>query len=170
MAEIFTKDDILVYGNYGLCRMVGIKNTSFVSGVPKQDYYTLVPLSNGASTYYVPVENEKAVSKLRFPLSEEQIKTMLTESKGRDIQWIENRQLRSDTFGEILRKGVSSELVALVSCFRFREETLSQQGKSISTTDEIIFNSARELLFEEISYGLGIEKDKAEEYIAAFLS
>ncbi len=170
MAEKFRENDILVYGSYGLCRMVGIKNTSFIYGVPQQDYYTLVPLSNASSTYYVPVENEKAVSKLRFPLSEEQIKDMLAESKETDIQWIENRQLRSDTFGGILNKGVSPELVALVSCFRFREETLSQQGKSISTTDEMIFNSARELLFEEISYGLGIEKDKAEEYIAAFLS
>lgn len=170
MAEKFTKGDILVYGNYGLCRMEGIKNTSFVSGVPKQDYYTLTPLSKSASTYYVPVGNEKAVSKLRFPLSEEQIKGILEESKKADIHWIENRQLRSDTFSGILQRGVSPELVALVTCFHFREEALSEQGKTISTTDEMIFTSARELLFEEISYGLGIEKDKAEEYIAAFLS
>lgn len=170
MKEVFTKNDILVYDNYGLCRMEGIRNTNFLSGMPKQDYYILVPLANSASTYYVPVKNEKAVSKLRHPLSEAQIKNMLTESRDINISWIENRQLRSEAFSHILNKGVCPELVALISCFHFRAEALSSRGKSISTTDEILFNSARELLFEEISYVLGIEKDKVEEYIAAFLS
>lgn len=69
MAEKFAKNNIPVYGNYGLCRMKGIKITNFVSGTPKQDCYILVPPANSTSAYYVPVGNEKAVSKLRRPLS-----------------------------------------------------------------------------------------------------
>lgn len=168
MAEKFNKGDTLVYDTYGLCQIREIKNISFSKLEAKQDYYVLTPLTNTASTYYVPVNNEKASAKLRLPLTKEQIDCMLSQAKDENCKWIDNRQLRSDSFHGILRKGISSELVSLIHCIYLRKDALSKQGKSLSATDESIFASAEKLLNEELSFALNIESDKVSGYISEF--
>lgn len=168
MAESFKKGDILVYDTYGLCKVKEIKGISFSKLEPKQDYYVLMPLSNALSTYYVPVNNEKASSKLRLPLTKEQIQDMLSQVTDESCKWIDNRQVRSDSFHGILKRGISSELISLIHCIYLRKESLSKQGKSLSATDESIFSSAEKLLNEELSFALNIESEKVSDYISSY--
>lgn len=168
MSEKYSKGDTLVYDTYGLCFVKDIKNISFSKLEEKQDYYVLTPLANSISTYYVPVNNEKAASKLRLPLTKEQVDGMLSQVQTESFSWIDNRQLRSDSFQGILRRGISSELISLIHCIYLRKEELTKQGKHLSATDENIFSCAEKLLNEELSFALGIEKEKVSEYISAY--
>lgn len=166
---MFKKEDIIVYGTYGLCAVEDIRNMSFSKIQMSENYYVLKPLKNANSTYYVPVNNEKAVSKLRLPMTKEQIENMLCSAFEKEYEWKENRQLRDDFFNSVLEKGVSAELVSLINCIYMRKETLAQKGKNISATDKNIFSVAEKMLNEELSYVLGTEEEKVSEYIKDFL-
>ena len=166
--EMYRADDVVVYDVYGLCRVKEIKKLTFVRSEPKEDYYVLVPLTGAASQYYVPVGNEKAVSKLRRPFSKEKLDEILSQVKDEDYQWIENRQLRNETFQTILGRGVTAELISLVKCIYCRKEALAQRKKRLSASDESVFTAAEKLLNEEFSYALGIEKEKVSEYIGRY--
>lgn len=168
MTEKYNKGDTVVYDTYGLCSVEDIRNISFSKLEQPQDYYVLSPLANSISTYYVPINNEKAASKLRLPLTKEQVDGMLSQVQTENCSWIDNRQLRSDSFQGILRRGISSELISLIHCIYLRKEVLTKQGKHLSATDENIFSSAEKLLNEELSFALGIEKEKVSEYISAY--
>ena len=164
----FRTGDILVYDVNGLCIVTDIKMMSFVKGEPKQEYYVLKPVVSTTSQFYVPVENERALAKLRRPFTKEELDTVLSQVKDGEYQWIENRQLRSETFHSVLDRGVTPDLVALIKCLYCRKESLKQKGKSLSATDESIFSAAEKLLNEEFAFVLGIEKEKVSEYISAY--
>ncbi len=166
----FNAGEILVYRVYGLCKVKEIKEMTFSKNEAPQEYYVLVPVSGMPSLYYVPVGNEKAASRLRRPLTAEELDTVLSRVRDEKCQWIENRQLRSEFFNSVLSRGVTSELLSLIRCIYCRKSELSEKGKRLSTTDENIFSSAEKLLFEEIAFVLGIEKEKVSDYLGSYFS
>ncbi|MBQ7118163.1 MAG: CarD family transcriptional regulator [Clostridia bacterium] len=166
--ERFSVGETLVYDIHGLCRVREIKGMSFIKTEPKRDYYVLEPITGATSLYYVPVENERAVSKLRRPLTKDELDEVLSEVKDEDYRWIENRQLRSEVFHSVLAGGITPELISLIRCIYCRKEELSERGKRLSATDEGIFSAAEKLLNEEFAFVLGIEKEKVSEYISSY--
>ena len=159
----------LVYDTYGICKLTETENISFSKGTPKKPYYILSPLNSPSSTYYVPVGNEAAQKKLRLPLTEKEIRSLLEKSLDCHINWIENRQERNDTFGRILSLGITTELIALIVCLFERKTELSEKGKKLSSTDEGFFISAEKLIKEEFAFSLGISPEGVTEYIHAFM-
>lgn len=164
----FSQGETLVYDVHGLCRVREIRRMSFVKSEPLQCYYVLSPLSNSSSVYYVPADNEKALSKLRRPLTKQEIEQILSQAKDESCEWIENRQLRTDAFHAVLRRGVTPELVSLIKCIYTRKLYLSEKGKKLSVTDEGVFAAAEKLLNEELAFVLGIKEDEVSGYIGSF--
>lgn len=166
--ERFTIGDILVYDIYGLCRVKEIRNMSFDKNVPGEEYYVLSPVSAAASVYYIPVGNERAVSKLRRPLVRQELEMILSQAKDNDFRWIENRQLRGEVFNSALSKGVTPELISIMRCLWCRKQTLLQKGKRLSTADESFFSAAGRLMTEEIAFVFQIEKEGVMNYISSY--
>lgn len=164
----FNEGESVVYDTYGICTVERIEKKSFASGMPLQEYYVLSVMGSPNSTYYVPLNSEKLCSKIRYPLSVQEIHTLLEHSAEIPCEWIENRQMRTDTFREIMQKGVSAELVALIRCM-YEKKCLNQNcGKKLSATDETLFNSAQKLLAQEFAFSLGIEENQVNDYIVNF--
>lgn len=168
--ERLSAGEIIVYDVYGLCRIKEIKSMSFMKSEPERDYYVLEPLEKGNSLYYIPVESESALAKLRRTLTKKELDEILSQAKGTDFQWIENRQLRSDAFRSILYGGITPELVSLIKCIYCRKKTLSEKGKKLSASDENVFSCAEKLLNEEFAYVLGIKKEQVSDYISSYFS
>ncbi len=166
----FNKDEVLVYDIFGLCMVKEIKSMSFIKTEPKQDYYVLSPLSGSSTVYYVPVNSEKALTKLRRPLTKAELDNLLSESAEKELEWIENRQLRSESFRNVFEKGITPELVSLIKCIYSHKTVLSERGKKLSANDETVFSGAERLLNEEFAFVLGIEKDQVREYIGRYFS
>ena len=162
------KDDIVIYGNFGLCRIKNITFTSFSHDMPKESYLVLSSVSNPKSTFYVPERN--APTQLRRPLDKEEILRLLEEAKSADITWTDNRQARSDEFRAILSKGVSPQLVSLLNCLYCRREELQERNKTLCSTDEAVFSSAEKLLNEELAYSLKINKSEVNSFINSFFN
>lgn len=107
--EMYRADDVVVYDVYGLCRVKEIKKLSFVRSETKEVYYVLVPLTGAASQYYVPVGNEKAVSKLRRPFSKEKPDEILSQVKDENV-FTAAKKLLNEEFSYAL--GIEKEKVS----------------------------------------------------------
>lgn len=53
--------ELFVYGSRGACKIIDIKNEKF--GNSEKTYYILMPFFDSKETIFVPVDNEKLVSK-----------------------------------------------------------------------------------------------------------
>ncbi len=155
----------VVYDVYGVCCVKEIKSMSFVAGKKEEQYYVLTPVNGSTSTYYVPATNEKALSKLRYPLTVQQINDILDESRECSFLWTENRQRRTEEYRNILDGGISPRLIALIRCLYEKKEELSEKGKSLAATEEVTLSGAEKLLGEEFAYTLNIEKSQVSGYI-----
>lgn len=166
MKEIYPEGTFLVYDTYGICEIKSVKKMAFTKSAPFKTYYVLSPLNSPSSTFYVPVDNEELCSsKLRAPMSEQEIKKLLDKSKDVSVDWIDNRQNRNENFHRILDGGITAELLALIRCLYSRKKKLSADGKKLSGTDEGFFSSAEKLVREEFAFSLGIDSDKVTDYI-----
>lgn len=165
MENQFKAGDYIVYDTYGICEITEVKKMTLISSTPFQAYYVLRPLSAGHSTYYVPCENEALCNKMRLPMDKEKINELLAESVLSSVKWIENRQLRSEKAREIIRNGVTPDLIALIRCLYERKLSLKESGKALSATDESLLSSCEKLVNEELSFSLNIPVGEVAGYI-----
>lgn len=168
MAEVFEIGSAVVYDVYGVCKVNEVKMMSFSRERKMEKYYVLSPLNSSVSTYYVPVNSEMTSKKLRAPLTKEQIHGILSQARDCDYSWIDNRQLRSDSYHRILREGICPDLVALIRCLFERKAELTQKGKSLAATDEGVLSSAEKLINEEFAFSLGIKNEEVSNYIQKY--
>ncbi len=169
MSEKYNVGDYVVYDVYGICRISKIEKLTFIKNKPKRDYYVLSPLNADSSTYYVPVSGDAAGDKIRLPMTEDEIRQLLTTAKNTVITWIEKRQERNDSYNRILLSGITPELVSLIGCLYNKKQQLSSVGKKLSSTDESTFFEAEKMVKEEFAFSLNIPTDKVSEYIHTFM-
>ena len=68
---MFKVDDIVTYGINGVCKVAAIEEKNLMG--MKKDYLVLKPLNGDKSTFYVPVDSENLLSKMKKLLSEDEI-------------------------------------------------------------------------------------------------
>ncbi len=159
----FKKDDFVVYGKNGVCLVEDIKTMNFAG--ENGSYYILKPKSSGSSTVYVPVSNEKLVSKMRSVMTKKQIDTMLRSANEDEIIWNDIKTERLEEFNEIITSGNSRRLLLLVMCIYKKKQEKEAENKHISSTDESIMRTAEELIEEEFAFALKCSGDKVVDYI-----
>ena len=72
---MFQVNDMVLYGTNGVCKVVDIDERD--CGGRMVEYYILKPIYAANSTIFVPVNNEKLTSKMRYVLTKEEIDTKL---------------------------------------------------------------------------------------------
>ncbi|MBQ4091986.1 MAG: CarD family transcriptional regulator, partial [Firmicutes bacterium] len=68
-------DDVVVYGLHGVCRITEIEEKEFAG--ESHLYYTMHPIFDNRSIFFVPVDNEKSKKKVRTLLSSDEIKELI---------------------------------------------------------------------------------------------
>lgn len=164
----YKNNDVVVYGNYGICKIKETRFTSFSPDRPKEEYFVLSSRDNKNSTYYVPVSSADSI--LRYPMTKSEIEELLDKSRNTYIELPENRQHRSDLFHKILLKGVSEELIASLGCLYNKRIESEEKNKKLSSTDEMIFSQAEKLLHSEFAYSLNLSADKVITFISDYLN
>ena len=71
------KNDIVLYGNQGVCKVFDIVKKEMANEV--NEYYVLKPVNDVHSTVYVPTQNEKLTSKMKKVLSVEEIYDLIND-------------------------------------------------------------------------------------------
>ena len=165
----FVIGELVSYGTNGICTIEKIEMMSMVSDEPEMPYYVLKPEGNSASTVYVPLHNEKLVSRMRKLLTAEEINQMLEATTREHIDWNNDRRYRNDSFHRILSNGVSKEMLMMIQCIEKRKEELINEGKKLPATDTTTLKQAEKLVSEEFSRVLGLDINQIESYVMSVL-
>ena len=155
----------VVYGTNGICIVDSIELMSFTSDAPKEMYYVLRQHKHSETCFFVPLKNEALLSKLREPMTREDIEDILMGLSDDDVKWVTDRRARGDYFKSILNEGVSGHLLNMIRCIYEKKRELARQGKKLSVTDTTTLRSAEKLVEEEFAWALGLDPQEVPAFI-----
>ena len=153
------------YGINGMCNIEDIRPMQLSQSVEKMMYYILRPESNPKSTIFVPVNNQKLVSKMRELMTKDEINAMLVRMKDRTLEWEKDVRFRTESFHEILNNGVNQDLILMIRCLHRKRQELVQLGKKLPARDSNTLKTAERLVEEEFAHVLHIKCEEVSDYI-----
>lgn len=158
----FNIGEHVLYGKTGVCLIDDIKKCDFL----KKDilYYILKPVASKGSTVYVPVDSD-LTKDMRPIITEEEIESLLCDAKGKEIEWIEDRQARLELFNSILSEGDRQKIILLIRCLYLKKQEKLLVKKNICIADENILKTAEKLINEEFSFSIGCSEKSVVNYI-----
>lgn len=161
----FDIGEYVSYGINGMCNIEDIRPMQLSQSVEKMMYYILRPESNPKSTIFVPVNNQKLVSKMRELMTKDEINAMLVRMKDRTLEWEKDVRFRTESFHEILNNGVNQDLILMIRCLHRKRQELVQLGKKLPTRDSNTLKTAERLVEEEFAHVLHIKCEEVSDYI-----
>lgn len=161
----FDIGEYVSYGINGMCNIEDIRPMQLSQSVEKMMYYILRPESNPKSTIFVPVNNQKLVSKMRELMTKDEINAMLVRMKDRTLEWEKDVRFRTESFHEILNNGVNQDLLLMIRCLHRKRQELVQLGKKLPARDSNTLKTAERLVEEEFAHVLHIKCEEVSDYI-----
>ncbi len=153
---------MIVMYNGQLCKIKEARERSFFPGQPVKLYYTLAPVDRAEDALYVPAD--QAVEKCRPILSRAEIELMRCRADGKNLSWIEDRQVRAKEYGQILKDGDPSQILLLIRCLLEKKTELATSKKKLTATDEKLLSTAEKMIDNEFAYVLDMDREE----LAAF--
>lgn len=160
---MFKINDIVVYGQQGVCRIAGIDEKK-LDGQTKR-YFVLIPVSAKGTTFYVPTWKEQAWSKMRSVMTKQEINELIDGLVGKPSAWIENENERKDTYRRILAAGDQRAVVGMLRSLFARKKEREAEGKRLHLADEYFMKEAEQLLYSEWQYVLELDRMGLMAYI-----
>lgn len=156
-------DDVVVYGLHGVCRITEIEEKEFAG--EEQLYYTMHPVFDNRSTFFVPVNNAASNKKMRQLLSEGEINELIRTMPQQEEIKVTDEKHRKDAYKVIIESGDRGEIMRLVKTLYERREAQQKAGKKQHLVDERFMKEAETVLYDEFAYVLNIERDSVVDYI-----
>lgn len=160
---MFNIGDRVLYGGQGACTIIGIESMRF--GKIRGKYYCLQPLGQQDSRYYVPVENETAVSKLCPLMNKDELLALLHSEDVRKNNWIADENLRKARYRELLNGADRAALLNMIYCLYQHKEAQRQAGKKFHQCDETFLHDAQKLLHSEFSLVFEMDSGEVDSFI-----
>ena len=161
----FDIGEYVSYGINGMCNIEDIRPMKLSQRVEKLMYYILRPESNPKSTIFVPVNNQKLVSKMRELMTKDEINAMLVWMTDRTLKREKDVRFRTESFHEILNNGVNQDLILMIRCLHRKRQELVQLGKKLPARDSNTLKTAERLVEEEFAHVLHIKCEEVSDYI-----
>ncbi len=155
--------DVVVYGVEGLCRISDITEKKF--GKEAIKYYVLQQIGKADSVIYVPLNNDRSLSKMRHILTKQEILEALRLMPAETEPWVENERERQKEFKETILYGESKDLLSLTRSLYLHKEEQVDKGKKLHIADERVFKDAEKIIYEEIAYVFGIKPEEVLDFI-----
>ena len=164
---MFSKNEYIIYGSTGVCKIIDIVKKKF--GFNKErEYYILKPAYDTNSTIYAPIDNDKI--SIRKIMTKEEVYDLIKTMPDNETIWIDDMNLRKETYNEILKKGNKKDIVKLIKTLYMEKLRKKEEGKKLNAGDEKIMNEAEKLLHEEFALVLNIKLDEVLPFILGELS
>lgn len=158
--------DLVVYGIHGVCRIAELQVQ--VVNRKKVEYLVLEPISQVGSKYFVPSQNEVAVSKLRPILSKAEIEALLNGDASHKDCWIEDENQRKQYYKELIVSGDRGALISMLRALQKHKLLQTECGKKFHISDANFMRDAEKVICSEFSLVLNITGEQALAYIYNF--
>lgn len=155
--------DVVMYGTFGICKIASIEKRDFM-GV-ENDYYILHHVYNEKNTFYVPLDNEQAVSRLHKVCSKADVDELIGHMNAEAPIWIDNEIKRKEEYSRIIKGGDKKEIIRLIKALYLHRKELYSEKKKLRSSDENYLALAENMLFEEFAYALDIDRSEVVDYI-----
>ena len=153
----------VVYGVHGVCNITG---TEFrVIDRKKVEYLVLEPNDQCGAQFYVPAQNQAALSKLRPLMEKVKLEALLESETLEVVNWIPVENLRKQQYKEMIN---TADLAAIISMIRLLQRHRDEQlaaGRKFHLSDENFLRDARKVLASECSVVLGIPQEEIFDYL-----
>ena len=163
MHVVLQLGDRIVYGIHGVCAIIDIEQR--VIDRKKADYYVLEPLDQPGAKYYVPTQNQIAVSKLRPMLTKDELEALFLNPSCRENIWIPDEGRRKLRYRELINGGDRTALICMIRCLNQHKESQLAAGRKFHLCDENFLKDAKKVLNSEFSYVLGIPTGEVGAYL-----
>lgn len=156
---MFIAGETIIYGSIGVCEIKEISENR-LTGTMRQ-YYVLQPVDTDKNVIYVPVDNEKLVSRMRAVPSKKEITKLMKEVDSEEVLWIDNNIERTQVYREIIADGELKKNIRLLRTLNRRSVNLLENGKHLPKSDERIFKECSKLISHELSSIMQLSPDEA---------
>ena len=161
---MFKVNDVVVYGAQGVCKILDVEEKEFMG--EKRKYFVLRPVDNQKSTYFVPMNNENLLSKMRELLSKKEIDELIDSMPNQNANWIANDSERKEKYKCIISEGNRVELIKVIKAIYLEKKRREENKKRLTSSDERFLNDAEHVLHGEFQYVLGLDETQLMEYIS----
>lgn len=160
---MFKIGDTIVYGANGVCKIADVEEKVLIG--EKKKYFVLKPLKSENSTYFVPVDNEVLLAKMRKLLSKSEIDELIDSMSNAKANWIEDESDRKEIYRNIILEGDHKELIKMLKAIFFEKKEREANGKRLHASDERFLKEAEQLLHGEFQCVLNLNEDELMNYI-----
>jgi len=145
MAETYQKGEYIRYACNGVCLVDDVRLDRLTKKEPPKEFYILKPVSNPASTLFVPTGNATLVAKMSRLPDREELDALILATREEPLDWIDDRKIRLASFQ--------------------RREDLIAAGKKLGASDETLLQRAEALIENEVAFVLKVEQSEVSDYI-----
>ena len=161
----FDIGDNIIYGGNGLCKISEIKDMSFFNEAPKK-YYVLEPMFvKNASTMYVPLDNDIMVGKMQNVITVDEAMDLIKSLNSCDTTWIEDRNVRKDTFNSIIAKGSRKDIMKVIKTILSHKDEISKEGKRLNMQDDKALTEAMNRINCELAFVLDMDIEEVPAFV-----
>lgn len=160
---MYNVNDVVMYGTFGICKITAVEKRNFTG--EEQEYFVLRHVNSDKNVFYVPTDNEAALSKLHSVCSKSDVDALISHMNSEKLIWIDNDAKRKEEYSRIIKDADYHEIIMLIKTLYLRRKELGAAGKKLRSSDENYLNLAENMLFEEFAYALDIERSEVVDYI-----
>ncbi|MEA4847541.1 MAG: CarD family transcriptional regulator [Clostridiaceae bacterium] len=155
--------DLIIYGNYGVCRVEMI-TTLDILGVDKSKlYYTIRPLYHNEKIY-APTDTNVFIRPI-ITKTEAQKLISHIPSINEGVCKDSSQRAVKDYYKELLQTHDCSDLLKLIKTVNTKNKAAMEQGKKPGQINERYIRIAVDLLDGELAVALGIPKESVKSYV-----
>lgn len=157
---MFEIGKIIVHRDHGLCRITGVEHVSYVD----KDYFVLYPKDNDTTKIMVPCDTAEAIC--REVISKDECIKVIESIKSLDNTFINDNKRRKEEYTKLLHSENLLDIAYLMKMLVNLFEDKKSQNKMIGSIDSNLFNEAKNKLYSEVGFVLGLDSfDDVESYI-----
>ena len=160
---MYSIGDKIMYSSFGICKVTAIEKRNLTG--EEQEYYILKLINSDKNIFYVPTNNDTALSKMHPICSKAEVDELISHMNSEGLIWIDNDIRRKEEYSRIIKDADKREIIRFIKTLYLRRKELAESGKKLRSTDENYLSLPENMLFEEFAYALDIDKSEVVEYI-----
>lgn len=160
---MFAKNDLVVFGNEGVCKINDITTLDHEEAQQGKMYYILTAIDAPACKISVPVESEKSV--MRSLITLEEAEQLIMEIPQLEEVRVTNERQREMAYRECMRTHECRQYARVMKTLYSRRKVRQASGKRTTSVDEKYMRLAEKALYSELAQLLGIDRDQVPDYI-----
>lgn len=160
---MFKKNELVMYGGTGVCKVVDIGRPDF-SDSDEQLYYFLEPIYQ-QGIIYAPVDNEKI--SMRPVISADEANALIDsiDDIHAEIYKSSSMQQLSQHYQDIISSYSCHSLLKLAKSIHAKDTEAQKHNKKLGQIDKRFMKRAEDLLFGEFAAALKMDKERIADYI-----